>query len=96
VNISNNVGIVKRHLVLYGAKIPSCGWEILVNDAAETIAAQNAQIAASRYRRSWLARLRWRQQQRSMWPVPVVMIDEHMEDPLKVLLVQNQQPSEAF
>ena len=31
-----------------------------------------------------------------MWPVSVVMIDEHLEDPLKVLLVQNQQPVETF
>jgi len=39
-----------RESSLYGAKIPSCGWEILMNDAAETIAAQNARIAARRYR----------------------------------------------
>ena len=31
-----------------------------------------------------------------MWPVPVVMIDEHLKGPLKVLLVQNQQPVETF
>ena len=31
-----------------------------------------------------------------MWPVPVVVIDEHLKDPLKVLLVQNQQPVETF
>ena len=31
-----------------------------------------------------------------MWPVPVVVIDEHRKNPLKVLLVQNQQPVEAF
>ena len=29
-------------------------------------------------------------------PVPVVVIDEHRKDPRKVLLVQNQQPVEAF
>jgi hypothetical protein len=27
-----------------------------------------------------------------MWPVPVVMIDEDLKNPLKVLLVQDQQP----
>jgi hypothetical protein len=31
-----------------------------------------------------------------MRPVPVVVIDEHVKDPLKVLLVQNQQPVETF
>ena len=31
-----------------------------------------------------------------MWPVPVVMIDEHRKDSLKVLLVQNQDPVETF
>src|SRR5262245_64654612 len=31
-----------------------------------------------------------------MWPVPVVMVDEHFKDPLEVLLVQNQQPVETF
>jgi hypothetical protein len=31
-----------------------------------------------------------------MWPVPVVVIDEHLKDSLKVLLVQNQEPVETF
>ena len=31
-----------------------------------------------------------------MRPVPVVMVQEDTEDPLKVLLVQNQQPVETF
>jgi hypothetical protein len=31
-----------------------------------------------------------------MWPVPVVVIDELFEDPLKVLLVENQQPAETL
>jgi len=31
-----------------------------------------------------------------MWPVPVAVIDEHVKDPLKVLLIQNQQPIEAL
>jgi hypothetical protein len=31
-----------------------------------------------------------------MWPVPVVVVDEHLKDPLEALMVQNQQPVEAF
>jgi hypothetical protein len=31
-----------------------------------------------------------------MRPVAVVLIDERRNDPLKVLLVQNQQPVETF
>lgn len=32
----------------------------------------------------------------SMGPVPVVVIDGHVKDPLQVWLVQNQQPVETF
>jgi hypothetical protein len=35
-----------------------------------------------------------RERQRSMWSVPIVVIHEHPDDPLEVLLVQNQQPVE--
>src|SRR5690349_20421034 len=31
-----------------------------------------------------------------MWPVPVVVVHEYVKDPLKVPLVQNQQPVETF
>jgi hypothetical protein len=31
-----------------------------------------------------------------MWPVPVVVVHKSVENPLKVLLVQNQQPIETF
>jgi hypothetical protein len=31
-----------------------------------------------------------------MWPVPIVVIDEHRKASLKVLLVQNQEPFETF
>jgi hypothetical protein len=31
-----------------------------------------------------------------MWPVPVVVIDEHLKDSLQVVLVQNQHPIETF
>src|SRR5262249_33749892 len=39
---------------------------------------------------------RWREGQRAMWPVPVVMIDEHFKGSLGVRLVQNQQPVKTF
>jgi hypothetical protein len=48
------------------------------------------------HRRSRPAWLRWRERQRSMGPVPVAVIDEHVKDPLEVLLVQNQQPVETL
>ena len=31
-----------------------------------------------------------------MWPVPIVMIDEPLEDPFPMLLVQNQESVETF
>src|SRR5262245_18320229 len=31
-----------------------------------------------------------------MWPVPVVVVNEHFNNPLKVVMVQNQQPVETF
>jgi len=31
-----------------------------------------------------------------MWPVPVVMFDERLEDAFQVLLVENQQPVETL
>ena len=31
-----------------------------------------------------------------MWPVAIVVVDEHVKDPLEVVLVQNQQPVETF
>jgi hypothetical protein len=67
-----------------------------VNDTAETITTQNTSVTGCRHRCSRPPGLRWREQQRSMWPVPVVVIDEHLKGPLKVLLVQNQQPVETF
>ena len=74
----------------------SCRQFVLVDEAAETIAAQNTSITACRHRRGWPSWLRWRERQRSMWPVPVVVIDEYVKDPLKVLLVQNQEPVETL
>src|SRR5215468_9671738 len=31
-----------------------------------------------------------------MWPVPVVMVDDRLNGPLEVLLIQDQQPVETF
>ena len=71
-------------------KLRHAARDVLVNDTAETITAQNTSITGCRRRCSRAPRLRWRQRQRSMRPVPVVVIDEHLKDPLEVLLVQNQ------
>jgi len=67
-----------------------------VNDTTETIPAQNASVTGYQRYRTGPRRLRWREGQRAMWPVPVVMIDEHFKGPLEVMLVQNQQPVETF
>ena len=77
---------------MYGAETLSRRQFVLVDDTAETIAAQNTSITACRHRRSRPSWRRWRKRQRSMWPVPVVMVHEDNEDPLEVRLVQNQQP----
>ena len=63
-----------------------------MNDTAETIPAHNASVIGRRRRCSRQPCGRWREGQRAMRPVPVVVIDEPMEDPLEVLLVENQQP----
>lgn len=74
----------------------SRGADVLVNDSAETIPAHNASAAGCRRRCGRRLCRRWRQGQGAMWPVPVVVIDELFEDPLKVLLVENQQPAETL
>jgi hypothetical protein len=67
-----------------------------VNDTAETILTQKTSATGCRHCCSRPTGLRWRERQRSMWPVPVVVIAEHLKGPLKVLLVQNEQPVETF
>jgi hypothetical protein len=67
-----------------------------MNDTAETISAQNASVTGCRRRWSRPACLRWREGQRAMWPVPVVMIDERLSDVFQVLLIENQQPVETL
>ena len=81
---------------VYGAETLSRRQLVLVNDTTEAIAAQNTNITARQHRCSRPSWLRWRERQRSMWPVTVVVIDEHGKDPLEVLLVQNEQPVETF
>jgi ribosomal protein L23 len=41
-------------------------------------------------------RARRRKGQRSVWSVAIVMFHEDVEDPLKMLLVQDQQPVETL
>ena len=67
-----------------------------MNDTAETIPAQDASVAGRRHRCGRTPCRWWREGQRSMWPVPVVVIEEHLKDSLKVLMVKNQQPVETF
>ena len=67
-----------------------------MNDTIETIPPQNASVTGYRRCRTGPRRLRWREGQRALWPVPVVMIDEHFKGSLEVLLVQNQQPVETL
>jgi hypothetical protein len=61
-----------------------------VNDTAETITAQNTSVIGRRHRCSRRPWLRRHNRQGSMWPVPAVVIDEHLKNPLEVRLVQNQ------
>ena len=80
-----------------GAKTLLCRHELVfVNDTAETITAQNASILVCRHRGNRPSWLRWPERQRAMGPVTVVVIDEPFSNSLQVLLVQNQQPVEAF
>ena len=67
-----------------------------MNDTGETITAQNTTVTGCRHNCSRLPWLRRRERQRSMGPVPVVVIDEDLKNPLKVLLVQDQQPIETL
>jgi hypothetical protein len=65
-----------------------------VNHTTETIATLDTSLAPLRRRRT--CRAGRREGQRSMWPVAVVMLHEDVEDPLKMLVVQDQQPVETL
>jgi hypothetical protein len=67
-----------------------------VKDTTETIPPHNVSVTGCRRRWSRSPCLRWSEGQRAMWPMPVVMIDERLEDPLQVLLVENQQAVETL
>ena len=69
---------------------------VFVNNTAETITTENASIMAWRHRGDRPSWLRWRERQRAMGAVTVVVINESHTGPLKVLVVQSQQPVEAF
>jgi len=64
-----------------------------VNHTTETIATLDTNLAPLRRRRHRrTCRAGRREGQRSMWPVAVVMLHEDVEDLLKMLVVQDQQP----
>jgi len=66
-----------------------------VNHTTETIATLDTSLAPLP-RRQRTCRAGWREGQRSMWPVAIVMFHEDIEDPLKMLVVQDQQPVETL
>jgi hypothetical protein len=59
-----------------------------VNDTTETIATLDVSLAPRR-RQQRTCRARRREGQRSMWPVAVVMRHEDIEDPSKMLVIQD-------
>ena len=66
-----------------------------MNHPTETIATLDTSLAPLCRRRYWLTCPSGRREgQRSMWPVAVVMLLEDVKDPLKMLVVQDQQPVE--
>ena len=68
-----------------------------MNHTTETIPTLDTSLALLRHRR--YRRTRWagrRESQRSMWPVAIVMLHKDLEDPLKMLIVQDQQPVETL
>ena len=68
-----------------------------MNHTTETIATLDTSPTPFRRRRQrQTGRARRREGQRSMWPVAVVMLHEDVEDPLKMLTVQDQQPVETL
>ena len=66
-----------------------------MNHTTETIATLDMSLAPRR-RRQRRCRAGRREGQRSMWPVAVVMRHEHIEDPIKMVVVQDQEPVETF
>ena len=82
---------------MYGAETWSRRQNVLVNHTTETIATLDTSLAPLRRRRHRrTCRVGRREGQRSMWPVAVVMLHEDLEDPLKMLFIQDQQPVETL
>ena len=69
---------------------------ILMQQASETIAANDKQFFRLRVSLGRYPAIRWREVQASMSPMSVVMINEQCEDPLKMTCVEDQQPVEAL
>ena len=68
-----------------------------MNHTTETIATLDTSPAPPRRRRHLrTCQPRRRETQRSVWPVAVVMFHEDLDDPLKMLVVQDQQPVETL
>jgi hypothetical protein len=68
-----------------------------VNNSTETITTLDTGLARLRCRHQWrTCRVRRLEAQRSMRPVAVVMVREDVEDALKMLVVQDQQPIETL
>ena len=68
-----------------------------MNHTTETIATLDTSLAPLRQRRHRrTCRAGRREGQRSMWPVAVVMFHEDVENPLKMLVAQDQQPVETL
>src|SRR5688572_8866669 len=65
-------------------KLSSRRQRVLMDDTTETIPAHNTRVAGCRRGYNDGPWLRWRQRQRSMWPVPIVVIDKHLKNPLEV------------
>jgi hypothetical protein len=68
---------------------------VLVDEAAEAVAATNLPDGRCRCRR-WLARLRGSEVERAVWPLRVVVLKVDAQDALEVAAVEDQQPVEAF
>jgi hypothetical protein len=69
---------------------------ILMQQASETIAANDKQFFRLRVSLGRCPAIRRREVQASMSPMSVVMINEHCEDPLKMTGVEDQQPIKAL
>ena len=68
-----------------------------MNHTTETVATLDTSLAPRRRRRQRSAcRVGWIEGQRSMRPVAVVMLHEDVEDLLKMLVGQDQQPVETL